>query len=181
MATATLEKPTTERAKAHTSAPLMKFRLLAGGHDQMDPAFTGVGTLELRERVLAKRGAQDMDAEDARRERETVSQLSKPAMLEEMGAHQRFEANAADGTQPVIESALDLEQKYGRHRFARVSEDQPVRVVERVVEKRVPVDFDEMTADDLRAFAAEEEIELPKDADSKGKILAAIRAARRAR
>ena len=92
--------------------------------------------------------------------------------------------NDPDGTQrhysagDVVPSATwDLEKKFGSDKFSLIDRDGPERVIEKVVKKFV--DFDEMTAEELREHAEAEEIELPAGCDTKQKMVAAIRAARR--
>lgn len=180
MATATVERPAATGGKPAGRAarkPLMKFRLLAGGFDQVDPALDGTGTAELRRRVLAGRDAgSGREGEDAEAERAAVAAMTRPELLKELGAYLRFRADSSTGFQPAVESDVDLEKKFGRAKFARLQEDSPPRVVE----KRVPVDYEEMSLEELRAFAAEEEIELPADAGAdKRRVIAAVRAARK--
>ena len=172
MATAT----TTQKKKE--AKPLMNFRLLSGGFDQVDPKYGDIGTGDLRRMVLERRGITDKDGEDAQAELATINGLTRPQLLRELGAYQRFRANADTGYLPVVQSNIDLVKKFGRLRFDSLTENQQ-RTIERIVEKIVPVDFNEMTIEELRAFAAEEEIDLPKEADTTGKILNVIRSVRR--
>jgi hypothetical protein len=151
-----------------TQRPLLRFRLLIGGHIQIDTKYSRMSTDELHKLALDH----DLELDPTLKGAAMRSAIFRGLGLERVYDWQDPENN-------IVETdGDDLEIRFGRQKFARVNDDSTARVVERVVEKRVPVFLDGKNVEELRAYAAEEEIELPRDADSKAKIVGAIIAAR---
>ena len=165
---------------------MRKYRLLAGSHIQWNPEFASITDAEVRRRVTEQVKAELGTDTGPAFAAEMDKLRSRGEMLVRLGAEQTYSPGQ------VVESAEDLEARYGREKFRRVGDDEvPAELAElrqevarlkgKLADKAEHEmdELDALTVAELRRYAEDNELEVG-NARTKPELLAALRGAGKA-